>query len=804
MALLLRPTRPDDNNAARPARLGDSPPRAARDHGRAEAGKPQESGFNAPSAPSPRPAQSPSPMLLALVLTVVGLLAGLAPAQPADAPAAPAEAPGEPAGPAGEADAGAGEGEPAAPGEASGPPGQAEPEPIELTEDQRRELDLLLDVVDDGRLELAKRRDAAAALLARGWPEAVAALAERLRTAETVELRRAIAASVALRDEPPEAMVEPLMAWVGSEDAMLRADVSAALGRYENAGVSGKLIALARDAEASRARRTGAIHALAEHRQAEVIDGLIGLVDDGEPAAVREAAFAALGRLTGIREHGRSADAWRRWWRQHRDLPRDRWLARLVRSLSERNRRLANERDALTKRLAETYGQVYRAMPDGERPALLVRMLGDGVVEVRLQALDLIERKLLNAQSIAAPVRTRLRGLMDDPSTEVRAHAIALLRDLDDEPAVELAIDKVAGEPDGAVQRAYLTMMAHRPLAQAFEPAMALLNRRSVRAEAAAVLGGLAEEGLLDESQRAAARDRALALLDNGEVAPAVVELVSRLAVEDDADRLEALLDHDSPAVRLAAAEAFTSGRLDPGRLLEEMGDEVLGGRAIEAAARHGRTLEVATRLLQHEPADGEAEARQNWRTAVVAVAGRLDAEALARLDRSIGEAEARRDLRLAVLNHAMSLNGEAATRGDRATLLLRLADLRLDAGRVDEAGAVVDRLSKLDLEGEQAKLAAGARLRWLSASGQYERLLGQAEALLAAGEASASMVGRRLMDAASAAMEEQKTEQAAALLARVQQLDTDQALAEASRKRLVELRRQLTELQSNPPPAEG
>lgn len=710
----------------------------------------------------------------AIALAIAALLIGSATAHAQPDPAADVDA------------------EPAANGAEAG-----QPDPP-LTEEQQRELDLLIGVLDDSRLELGKRRDAAAALLGRGWPTAVAALADRLQNAESIELKRAIAAAVALRDDPPEVMVEPLIELVGATDALLRADVAAALGRYENSGVSEKLIALAGEEQADPPRRTGAIQALAEHRQAEVIEALIALIDEQQPDAIRGAAFTALARLTGIRDHGQRADAWRQWWKKHRNLPRDRWLARLVRSLSERNRRLTGERDQLTRRLAEAFAQTYRAMPEADRPGLLEKMLGDAVVEVRMQALDLIERKLLNAQAIAAPVRARLRGLMDDGSAKVRGKTIALLRDLDDEPAVDMAIKRVEGESDPVVQRAYLALLAHRPRVEALEPAMRMLDTASVQPQAAEVIAALAEGGLLDEKQQAAARQRALKELEAGEPAPSIVALLSRLATKADAERLEGLLDHEAKAVQLAAAEAFVSGRLDPMRLLDELGDAVLGGPAIEAAARHGQSVEVASRLLQHEP--DAAEARQRWRTAILAVAGRLDGEALKRLDVAIGNAEGRRDLRLAALSHALALNAEAAPREVRAELLLRLAELRVAAGRVDEAGAVFDRLAQMELDADAADRLAMGRLKWLVAAGQYERLLTHAEGMLAEEGAATTAVGEQLLNAAAAAMGEQKTEQAAVLLGRVQQLDADGALAEAAKQRLADLRRKLAELQDTPP----
>jgi hypothetical protein len=175
-------------------------------------------------------------------------------------------------------------------------------------------------------------------------------------------------------------------------------------------------------------------------------------------------------------------------------------------------------------------------------------------------------------------------------------------------------------------------------------------------------------------------------------------------------------------------------------------------------------------------------------------------------LDETIGNGAGRRELRLAVLNHALSLNGEEASNGTRAELLLRLAELRREAGRLDEAGVVYKRLGQMELAGAMAGRLARGRLAWLVDSKQYERALTQAEAMLADGSASEAVVCGAMLDAAAAAMADRKTEQAGALLARVERVggEAEGGLPEQTRSRLTALRRKLAELQARPPAMEG
>ncbi len=580
---------------------------------------------------------------------------------------------------------------------AAAEPAPGRPETARLSPDEQRELDLMLSVLDDEQIDLARRRSAAVTLLARNWPAAVEALARRLREAATPSTRRAIAGAVAEVHAPPAALVAPLLQLVGAGTEPLRRDVADALSRYENAGVVEALIDVAGDADAKLTQRRGAIAALAEHRKSQVVQALLSLTGPPHERAIRSAAFTALADLTGNTALGEDREAWQRWWAEYRDLPRDRWLARLVRSLSQANKRLTAEQAQLTERLVKTFNRLYVAAAETERPALVLSMLDDPVVGVRLLAASLIERKVLNAQPVDERVRERLREAMTDEAAAVRAAVAALLRDMDDEPAADVATRRLLAEPEPIVQNAYLSLLARKPREAAVDPGLLLLERGATRAAAAQFLAAAHGADRLTAAQANRAHQSVLRAIDpddaNTPIEPEMVHLLGTLRPEQDAGVLAGLLDHPDESVRLAAAEVFVQGQLPMAALLAHANDPALHPPLFEAVARHGQTLDHATTLLHMASRPTDAVLRQAWRGAIVAVAGRLDTDDLLTLDReAAAKSSDLTELRLGVLQHAMPAPDDASS---KSQLLSRLAELAADAGR---GALLAEALQQLDV----------------------------------------------------------------------------------------------------------
>lgn len=669
--------------------------------------------------------------------------------------------------------------------------------PDTLTAEQQREMELLLFIVDNIQTERSKRRDAAAALMSRGWPLGIAQLAKTLADTQELQLQRAIVQAVVLTESPPKELIEPMIGLLGAGEAELLEDLTAALSRFENDGVAMTLSQLAKNPQTPAAKRLGAITALGEHRQAAVIDTLIGLTTDSESDAIKNTAFDALARLTGISEHGRDPAKWQKWWAAHRALPRDRWLARLVQTLSAENRRLAQGQDRLKRRLADTYNQLYLATAEEQRPALLIQMLDDSQTELRLLGLRLIERQVLNAQAVPDAIRQTMRQHIADPTTRVRVGVVNLLRDLDDEPSVQIVLKRLDQEKYPAALQAYLSLLARKPVAQAIDPVLVLLAMPETRAAASRVLIAVIDRELADPDQLKRIQSAARQYAKQDKAEAQLVRLFGKVAEASDEPQFAALLKAETPALRLAAADAYMTDRFPLEGIMAHAAEPTLSVKAIEAAARRGKTLSVAEQLLKAEPQDEEVQ--KQWRSALVAIAGRLNAPDLVKLDQALGKTAGRTPLRIAVLSNATKLNNGIP---HKVNALLTLAELQLQTKANDQAAGTIKALDVLNLTEQQTAARENLRLDLLVAKDDYEAALNQANRMLESKQAEAKTLATRLLDGAQRALAQEKTEQASALLARVPQLG-DGTLDPAAEARLQSLREALKKLQSpSTPPA--
>ena len=700
---------------------------------------------------------------------------------------------------------------PPAPAEGRAPaaPVSARPETARLTPDQKRDLKLLIDVLADAKIDLSKRRDAAASLLARGWPAAIDELSAMLNGSDDPSTHTAIAMAVAQTPRPPRLLVDPLLKLIGTPDAKLRQAVASALGRYEDDRVMEQLIAIAADNQRDQMMRLGAIEALAEYRQTPAVDALVNALKPGADRQISSAAAGALQHLTGITRYGDDPQAWAQWWAEHRELPPQRWLGRLTRSLGIRNQQLEQEQVTLTARLTDVYNRLYTATEPTQRPALLQEMLSDPTAALRLLALRLVERNLLSAQPISDQTRQAMREKLTDTDPLVRAKVATLLRDLGDEAAARDVAGRLLPEPVVSVQTAYLSLLQRMPQAEAVDPALLLLGREPLRSAAAAYLVVATDAALLSPAQRIGALKLSRDAMAKGDpIDPAIVQLIGRLGGETDAPMLVQLLDSDPPAVRRAAADAFVVGAFEIGPLLAKLADPQLTDKAIEAAAKRGASPAVINRLLAGDPTS--ADLRPTWVAAIVAVAGRLDVDALVAIDDALAAQPPRQDVRLAILKIAAQprpVNGEenAAPPVDepaRLALILRLAKVYLQTDQAALARPLFDRLaaaSKLPASDRPAVRAG--QLRSALATGAIDEGVKLAEQWIAAEGAAKTEVGTLLMDAAEAALGRKQTEQAAALVGRAVQMVGD-ALDPKDASRLEKLREQLKPLQAAPPAA--
>jgi hypothetical protein len=590
--------------------------------------------------------------------------------------------------------------------------------PIAATVD----LDALQRALMDPAAPLDLRRDAAVALVDRPWPAALS-LARRALLAGDETARRLIAQAVAESPHPPADLLDPLINALDHEDGLVRLDVAAALGRYDEPTLADQLIALAADPKHSVTSRLGAIAALACRRTQATAGALIKLGGDPDPS-IQSAAFEALSQLTGRRDLGTDAEAWNAWWSSARRMKREAWLAMVLDQVARRNLETERQITALTQRLIASHQQAYETAGESERSAIVLKLMDDPMPELRDLALGLIERRVLNAQPVGPELRAALRAVAFGPRgsdlSGRRIDAARLLENLADGEAATLAVERLLGETDPAVQAAYLSLLARTPRGEAVEPAMTLIDQPASRSAAAALLVSAADAGILAPAQaeRAVAAARRH-LAGPAPPEPALIALVGRVGSDSDEAMLERHLDSGEASVKLAAAEAFVHGPRSIRPLLARADDPALRPALLKAVARKGATLQAAVTLLDRpiDPSDASAAVDQTaWQQALAAAAARLSIPDLHHLDELLARDDRRQDLRESVLRAAAGLNHPAPDPADERALQagLLLARFYRQTSQPAKAKAVFERWQSTDLSRFAQPVRAGYLVQYV------------------------------------------------------------------------------------------
>ncbi len=572
-----------------------------------------------------------------------------------------------------------------------------------------REMQLFLSVIVETKLDMGKRRDAALSLLYKGWDDATAALVKEFENPADPSNRQVIAQAIAdYAGLPPQAFIVPLLSTLQDDNTDLLMDVSAALGRYQNqATVTNKLVGLAVDKALNVRIRRGAIVALGYHRNRDLVGVLIGLLSSQQPTQVRSAAANSLSRLTGIYHFGLDLTKWSAWWEAHRDLDEQRWLSSLIDNFANHASALTVDNQRITQRLVEAQRQLYLATPTEERTAMLEKMLNAPELPMRLMALDLIVQRLVDQQPIGETLRGALILALSDPSAQVRAQSAQLIRDLNDGPGADAIAQRLDVETDPTVLRAYLVAMADIPREKALGRATQLLSDVELQNAAAGVLERAIADGLVTQ-QHKEALTRQLRQLTAGDdtLSPKMIELLGRVATEDDWLRIAGWMDSPKDAVRIAAAEAWAASDRPLGELAKRADSQLFLPILLRAAVRRGSEGQTLIQIAKHKPkAEQLVEA---WQQAMLAMAPRVGTTDVIEADRVMAEHENVASIREHVLSAAIGQgNGDVDVQ-----LLLARAAVRLETNQAIQAmadlGLVEARSQTLNTDDQQ-------RLKWLA-----------------------------------------------------------------------------------------
>ncbi len=598
------------------------------------------------------------------------------------------------------------------------------------------EVELLLDLLKEPKLDLTKRREAALSLLRRADSTAQDQLLALLRQPPEPGVARLVAQALALLPgDPPVRFAPVLLALLSDPADPAAAELAQALGRYRDFGTQQSVLNVAIDRDQPAPRRAAVIAVLGGYRTQTVAGQLVSLLDSAEPASVRSAAGEALSQLTGLTNTGDNPTAWLNWWEQARTFNENDWLKHLLDNYAQGLDAAARRLRQTQQLLFDAQRQVYLATAAEERPALLVTMLGDRQDATRRLALDLVVQRLLAQEKITDELLAQIRLALDDPTAAVREKAARVLRDLRDVPGADAIAQRLPQETDPTVLRAYLLVLTGLPRAAGVEHTMALLPDPALHAEAAGALARAVDEGLLSVTQRETLRSRLNALIPPGDAPkPKVIELLGRVATPEDWIRIEQWLNSGDDAVKAAAGHAWAASERPLEALARRADDPILQPIVLTAAAQRGRSNETFLSLVRHRPT--QEQLVQAWQRALVAMAGRVTPETVLDADLMLAENQAPPALRSLILSAALErpsqpepLEPEKAVK-----LLMARADARLVAGQADAALTDLQQITQLGaaLNDDQQRAVWRMSVRCQVAAGKAEAALEPARKLMA------------------------------------------------------------------------
>jgi len=500
------------------------------------------------------------------------------------------------------------------------------------------QIDLMIGVLTNPQVDRVRKQQAARALVELNDPHANTLLVNQLNNDGDPVTQRLIMTGLSLSTLPPSPLfTEPLLKLLERADEPRHLAAATALGRYKDAGITAHLIAIAQNPVAKIGFRCGAIMTLGYHQEQHVAAILISLLDETQPTPIRKTAREALSRLTGIGDYNDAQ--WRGWWSQHKSLSNIQWHRAVHQSLVDQNARLAIKKQHLQDRFIDLQRQLYRAIPKDDRPKMLIQMLEDPLLPTRLLAIDLCIQRLIDNQPIDGPLRQALIARLDDPSPIHRRRAALLLRDLADHSAADVMAMQLASghETDTQVIGAYLVMMAKLPRAEVVPNALRWLADPALRNGAAGMLAAAADKGMLTPPQtNQAAKQARLWLQDDDAPEAKMIELLGRVGDDKDWQRIAAWIGSDNDAIKRTAAQMWADSHRPLAILLRHAGDPVIQQLVIAAARRRGSRPETLETLIAYKPeTDQVVEA---WRSAVVAVAGRVPGTVALEAQRRLAE----------------------------------------------------------------------------------------------------------------------------------------------------------------------
>ncbi len=493
------------------------------------------------------------------------------------------------------------------------------------------------------------KREAAEGLLTRNYPQAEAAIKAVLEDGSNLRARVAVAEAISRVGLGKDSFIEPLLSMLTGQQAEARAPAARALATYKGSQIARRLVQIALDRQQDRQVRLASLIALQSILEKDAVDGLVRLLDDPDPA-LQAAAEEALAGLTNVR--GMNREEWKKWWARNKTKNREEWLASLTENLAQAKKELEAENERLRAKLAATARWLHAITPPAQQDPMLLAMLKDPVAEIRLVALDLVDRRVSENGPVSPDLRSQIRALLEDPETPVRKAAAEAIAHLGDKQALEPPLARLEVEPASVVVQNLIHALGQLRESQAVPAVVSRIASadEAVATSAAMALSRIASAQDLDAERLDEAARSLLTVYRRYDrsknavtVREALLTAMGTLADERFVPVIKESLKDPQARVRRAAVLALTAfGKAELAEVIEpHAADADHGVRQASIAALGDldatRYLRV---ILRRTDPDTEAQAavrQQAWDVAM-RVCSKADADVLAEALGELGD----------------------------------------------------------------------------------------------------------------------------------------------------------------------
>lgn len=261
------------------------------------------------------------------------------------------------------------------------------------------------------------------------------------------------------------AFVEPLLKTLSSKNGELRSAAGAALAEFPSDQVADQLGELAADPDAPMVARLAAIDALAPntHRR-EVVKQLIALLDQSVPE-ITERVVAALSPIAP-NGFGANVERWHLWWATKSGLSNEAWLAEQLKHYRSRARKtaaklasveqdLAKQQASLATRIRDFQREVLRPLTEEQKQAKLAEWMDDPLTEVKQGAVALVRSRIADeGKRPTGDVLAALLRLLDHDSPTIRRDVLTIAQNVREKSVTRAVLARLDRETDASLRQA--------------------------------------------------------------------------------------------------------------------------------------------------------------------------------------------------------------------------------------------------------------------------------------------------------------------------------------------------------------